>query len=358
MGAGRLIRGLLDEGRLVTAPVTRDPPHAASSQRIPLIAGIPLTNRQIEAITAAGADVLWHGDARRGQDSPAPEEDVDLADALDQAVAWFGPGLSPRRLMSCGRLKWLQTNSGGVEAILSRALIRSPVVVTNTAGLHASTTAEHALALMLALARDISGSVLAQSRGVWAPTPVVGIAPLEGARLVVVGTGAVGTAIAERARAFGMDVHGVNRSGSAHPAFRSVWPVGELAEAATECDWLVVAAPSTPGSRGIVSAGVLAAMKPSSIVINVGRGELVDELALIRALQSGRLWAAGLDVFVDEPLAATSPLWGIKNVLITAHVGGVMRDYADRVVDLLTANLLLFRAGRPLQGLVDKDAGY
>lgn len=325
----------------------------------PIVAGVALTDDQIARIAAAGGQVVWHGFAGspHGALLPLPEL-PGLQAVVDRAEVWFGPGLSGEMLAHAPKVTWLQTNSAGVEGFLSPELTGSSVVVTNVRGMHSSTTGDHTLALMLALSRGLPGSVLSQSRGEWIPTPIEDITVMSGTRLLVLGTGAIGQAIATRAAAFGMSVRGVSRSGRTVPGFESVRPVSELADAVRGCDWFVIAAPVTSESRGIVSKAVLAAMKPSAILVNIARGAVVDEPALCEALARRSIRAAGLDVFEVEPLPASSQLWTLPNVLLTPHAGGAMNDYGGQAVEYLVANLRRYRSGEQLLSVVDKEAGY
>ena len=331
----------------------------AAHHRTRIISGVPLSEVQINVIEAAGGTVLWHGTAGQAHGSPVELSQLPgLVAVMDKAEVWFGPGLSGALLARAPGLQWLQANSAGVETILVPDVVGSQLTVTNVRGMHSSTTGEHTLALMLALARGIAGSVLSQSRAVWSPTAISDIAPLANTRLLVLGTGMIGRAIAERASGFGMVVSGVSRSGRPVAEFASVYPTSHLIQVVADCDWFVVACPLTNHTRRLVSAAVIGVLPCSAIVINIARGAIIDEDALISALQSGRIRGAGLDVFGEEPLESESPLWKLPNVLITPHAGGAMLNYADRAVEYFARNLVLFRGGEALQSIVDKSAGY
>jgi phosphoglycerate dehydrogenase-like enzyme len=184
------------------------------SDRTPIVAGVALSDDQIARILAAGGEVLWHGFAGSPHGSLLSLSELPgLETVVGEAEVWFGPGLSGETLARAPKVTWLQTNSAGVEGFLSPQVVDSSLVVTNIKGMHSSTTGEHALALMLALARGLPGSVLSQSRGLWNPTPIDDIAAMSGTRLLILGTGMIGQAIASRAAAFGMSVHGVSRGG-------------------------------------------------------------------------------------------------------------------------------------------------
>lgn len=325
-----------------------------------IASGTVLTEDQRAKIAQAGGDVVWEGSAGapHGGDSPSLQDLDGLVDVLGDVEVWLGPGVSAEVLERAPRLRWIQATAAGIERFISPELTASPVVLTNVRGMHASTTADHALALMLALSRGLRGAIDAQTGGTWASIPVTDVIPLDGSRVLVLGTGHIGSAIAHRVAAFGAEVVGVNRSGRPAPAFSAVVEVSQLAEAARDADWLVVAAPATDDTVGLVSAEVIAALPSSAVIVNIARGAVLDERATIDALRSGRLRAAGLDVFEREPLPPDSPLWTLPNVVLTAHSGGAMHGYNDRAVDYFLRNLARFQQGDELTSLVDKAAGY
>ena len=325
----------------------------------PIVSGVRLCENQIATIVASGGEVLWHGQVSQPHDAPTGRRPLPgLNELVGKAEVWFGPGLSPSMLLQAPELQWLQANAAGVEGLLSPELVSSQVVVTNVRGMHAATTAEHAFAIMLALARAIPCFVLSQSRTEWSPPSVGDIARLAGTRLLILGTGTVGRAIATRALAFGMVVSGVNRSGEPAPEFGRVSRSDHLASEATGCDWFVVACPLTAETRGLVSRKVIVALRRDAILVNVARGAVIDESALVLALESRAIRAAGLDVFTEEPLASGSTLWRLPNVLITPHAGGMMANYGDLAVEYFARNLALYRRGESLHSIVDKEAGY
>jgi phosphoglycerate dehydrogenase-like enzyme len=335
------------------------PPSRSPGAPTAMVSGVELTPPQIDRIEQSGGVVLWHGFAGHPHgDTMAISELTGLRSVLADTEVWFGPGLSSTIMNAAPRLRWVQANSAGVEGFLFPELVRSSITLTNVKGMHAATTAEHTFSLLLALARGLRSSVIAQSRGEWTPTPIEEVMPVYGTRLLVLGTGAIGAAIALRAAAFGMTVSGMNRSGASVVGFDTVRPVSQLLDAVADCDWFVLAAPATGETRAMINESVLSAMKPSAILINIARGALVDEGALSEALADGTIRAAGLDVFAHEPLAADSPLWRLPNVLITPHAGGAMLSYGDRAVSYLVENLKLFRKELDLRSVVDKAAGY
>jgi phosphoglycerate dehydrogenase-like enzyme len=261
------------------------------------------------------------------------------------------------------RLRWIQLTAAGVGAQLFPELVESPVILTNARGLHAVSMAEHALGVMLMLARKLhlardaqAGSHWAQER-LWVESP--GFAQLSGSTLGVVGFGAVGRALAERARSLGMRVLAVRRRPDPDPAPADApWGPQRLHELIEQSDWLVLVAPLTPATRGLIGRAELARLRPHAVLINLGRGPLVDEPALAEALASGRLAGAALDVFAEEPLPAESPLWGMPQVIVTPHISGFGPRFWERTCGLFARNLHRWLAGEPLENVVDKRAGY
>jgi phosphoglycerate dehydrogenase-like enzyme len=286
---------------------------------------------------------------------------------LPEADAVYGVLVDAENLAAARRLRWIHVSAAGVGSLIFPALVRSEVVLTNGRGLHAVSMAEHALGLMLAiarkihLARDLQRERRWEQIGLWTGAPPFG--QLEGATLGLVGLGAVGSALAVRAAALGMRVIAVRLHPAPEPAGAAApriaqWGLERLPEMLERADWVVLAVPHTAATRGLVGAAALARMKRDAVLVNLGRGALVDEPALIAALQEGRIAGAALDVVQDEPLPPESPLWVMPNVLLTPHVSGLGPRYWERAVAQFAANLERFAAGRPLLNVVDKRAGY
>lgn len=261
------------------------------------------------------------------------------------------------------RLRWIHATSAGVGSLLFPELVESPVRLTNGRGLHATAMAEHALAVLLAfarklhLARDAQGERRWTQEALWTGTPPFG--QLDGATLGLVGLGAVGAAVAVRARALGMRVIAVRRRPAEPPAPADAqWGPERLDEMLAAADAVVLCPPLTPATRGLLDAARLARLRPHAVLVNLGRGALVDEPALVEALRAGRLAGAALDVTREEPLPAGSPLWSLPQVILTPHVSGLGPRYWERAMDQFADHLRAFLDGRPLPNLVDKRAGY
>ncbi len=282
---------------------------------------------------------------------------------LPEADVVYGVLVDDGNFPLARRLRWIHVSAAGVGSLLFPALAASDVVFTNGRGLHAVSMAEHALGLMLAfarklhLARDLQRERRWEQVGLWTEPPPFG--QLAGGTLGLVGLGAIGSALAERSAALGLRVIAVrpHPAGDPRPAHEQ-WGLARLPELLERADWVVLAAPHTAATRGMIGATELARMKPGAVLINLGRGALVDEPALVAALRAGCIAGAALDVVRAEPLAADSPLWAMPNVILTPHVSGLGPRYWERAVEQFAANLERFLAGRPLVNVVDKHAGY
>ncbi|OBH15842.1 D-2-hydroxyacid dehydrogenase [Mycolicibacter sinensis] len=254
---------------------------------------------------------------------------------------------------AAGALRWVQVAAIGVDAVLFDDLIDSDVVVTNSRGIFEEPIAEYVLGQILAFAKDFRRSEDAQRAQRWQHFDTE---PIAGASVTIVGPGPVGRAIARLLRAVGMTVCGVGRAPREDPDFGAI--TTDLAAAAADADYVVLAAPLTPQSRGMVDAGVLAAMRPTARLINVGRGELVDTDALVSALQTGALAGAALDVVDPEPLPADHPLWSAPGVRLTPHHSGDITGWRIALQQQFIANFRRYVSGQPLHNVVDKRRGY
>ncbi len=317
--------------------------------------------------TAMPLHVLLTGNAseedRARLRAVGPGLEVMRAGSMDEALS-----LAPRaEVVLAGRwsdelwqsapsLRWVQSGGAGVERFLTPGFIASPIILTNAAGVYAIPIADHVLALMLALSRRLPLHFRNQQQRKWEWD---GGDELNGKRLGIVGLGGIGSEVAKRARAFGMRVIATRRRPDRPSPFADeVRGADALPWLLAESDYVVLCAALTPETRHLIGEPELAAMKPTARLVNVGRGGLVDEPALIRALQAGRIAGAGLDVTEEEPLPADSPLWGMDNVIITPHSSGSSPRSHERLMDLFCENLRRWLAGEELLNVVDKEAGY
>jgi phosphoglycerate dehydrogenase-like enzyme len=258
------------------------------------------------------------------------------------------------------RLRWLHSPAAGVGNLLFPAVMASDVVITNSRGLHGPVMAEHVIGVTIALFRQLPVAVRAQAERRWAHAELSEIRTLRGRRMGIIGLGAVGSAVADAAAALGMLVSAVRRSVDApKPAsVETVYPPSRLRELLAASDVVVLSAPHTEATHELIGWRELRQMKPTAILINISRGGLIRTADLVRELSSGTIAGAALDVFEHEPLAASSPLWDLPNVLITPHTSGFREDYWEAAIDLFAENLRRFAAGAPLLNLVDKRTGY
>lgn len=253
-------------------------------------------------------------------------------------------------------LRWIHVAAAGVDTLLFDALRESDVVVTNARGAFDGPIAEFALASILAHDKLLHESSELQRQGVWRHREGRRTA---GGHALIVGTGGIGRATGRLLRAVGMEVLGAGRSErESDPDFGTVVSTGQLVQHVPWADHLVLIAPLTEQTRGIVNAQVLAAMKPTAHLVNVGRGPLVDEVALIEALRTGTIAAASLDVFTQEPLPADHPFWAMPNVHISAHMSGDVVGWRNTLADQFAENLSRWRVGAELANAVDKELGY
>lgn len=250
-------------------------------------------------------------------------------------------------------LRWLQFSTSGIDKAADNGL-PSGVTVTNAAGLRAFAVAEHALALMLGLVRQFRATEKARRDEFWSRDAVTpSMDNLSGKHLVLIGLGAIGHEIARRAKAFDMQVTGISRSKEPIAHVDRIRPRCELQAAAAEADILLLSVIYDETTDKILNRGVIAAMKPTAYLVNIARGRLVDEAALVEALQAGRIAGAGLDVTVTEPLPPGHPFWTLPNVLLTPHVGGAgSSDDGTSFMKIFLDNLRRWQRQEPLKNLV------
>ncbi|HLV79366.1 MAG TPA: D-2-hydroxyacid dehydrogenase [Chthonomonadaceae bacterium] len=275
--------------------------------------------------------------------------------------------LPPDLLAAAQRLRWVSFWSAGLDTKLRPDILARDLRITNASGVHGPNIAEHVLAFMLMFTRRMPHYLRAQIAGQWQRTPSPDFntemaGELTGQTLGIVGLGHIGEDLARRAQAFDMRVIATKRDPAARPEnaarLDALLPPERLTDLLAASDHVCIALPYTPQTHHLFDATLLARMKPSAYLYNIARGKIVDEAALIAALQAGRLAGAGLDVFETEPLPPDSPLWKMENVIITPHVAGITPHYFPRAAALFTANLRRYLAGQPLANLYDPKRGY
>ena len=295
------------------------------------------------------------------EDRIVPVPGDDLSAVSDAEVAFGGWSVDRLRAVLAGmpKLRWIHTFSAGVDRYLPELATHERILLTNNSGAYDVPIAEHVIAMIFAAAKKVPEHLAAQGRHEWQRESPH--AEVRGATLVILGLGSIGTELARLAAGVGMRVVGIRRDARADrpaPGVERIVPPERLAEAAADADYLAVAAPLTPQTKGMVSAEVLRALKPTAWVINIARGPIVDEAALVAALAEKRIGGAALDVFDTEPLPETSPLWSLDNAIITPHISNSSPRLRARSLALVTENVRRFKAGEPLLNLVDRTIGY
>jgi D-2-hydroxyacid dehydrogenase (NADP+) len=248
-----------------------------------------------------------------------------------------------RMLERAPRLRWIQSLTSGTDGLTKLSALRPDTLVTSTRGIHGPQMSELVFLHMLALSRDFPRINRNQSAARWErwPQPL-----LWGKSIVIVGVGAIAESLAPRCKAFGMNVYGVSNAPRVPYAFDCVYGRHEIQKAAALADFLVLLVPHSADTENLIDDQVIAAMKPSAFLINVARGGVLDENALLQALNDGRIAGAGLDVFRQQPLPSDSPLWAHPRVLITPLLGGMSNIYLEQIYPIVRANLKYFLAGR------------
>lgn len=278
---------------------------------------------------------------------------------LDQVEIAAG-GVPHDLVARAPRLRWFQQWGAGADWLLRHpAAADRDFVLTNASGVHAIPISEHIVGTLLMFARGLHRAARAQARRDWWEPQPGELFELDGKTMLLVGVGAIGARTAALARALGMRVEGIRR----HPehgvaGVAAMYAPEQLRERLARADVVVLTVPLSRATQGMIGAAELRAMRPTAYLINIGRGGTVDQPALVRALEERRIAGAALDVFAEEPLPASSPLWAMENVIITAHYAGSTPRYDERAMAIFLDNLRRYRAGEPLHNVVDKQAGY
>ena len=287
----------------------------------------------------------------------------ELPAELPDTDIFVGYSLRAEQLTHAKKLKWIHSTAAGVSQLMYPELRDSGIVVTNPSGVFSTPMAEHTMGLLLALARNFPDSTRHQDRSHWGQQDLWDkpqhLTELNGKVLLIVGFGSIGRELAKRARAFDMRVWGVTRSGKSDSTHaEKIVPASQLEEALPHADYVVIAAPETTETRHLIGAAQIARMKPGARLINIGRGSLLDDAALILALEKGALAGAALDVTSVEPLPPESPLWKAPNLFITPHTSAVSDRLWHRETALLMDLLERWFDGREMFNQVDFARGY
>ncbi|MCC7491910.1 MAG: D-2-hydroxyacid dehydrogenase [Fimbriimonadaceae bacterium] len=286
-----------------------------------------------------------------------PDEATLRREGVDAEICWGGARL-PVLLEVARHLRWIASASAGVDRYLPLLADRPEITLTTGAGTFDIPIAEHLLALLLALRRRLPEALRAQVQHSWQRSG--GALELAGSTLGIVGLGQIGQALAVRAAALGLTVLAHKRRPADPPPGVSelFYERAGLLAMLPRCDHVAVTAALSPASTHLLDAATLDCLPAHAVVLNIGRGRLIDEGALLQRLQTGRLAGAGLDVFETEPLPATSPLWDLPQVIITPHQAGSSNRVAERRIELFAAQLRRYLAGQPLRAVADRQAGY
>ncbi|MCV2868413.1 D-2-hydroxyacid dehydrogenase [Defluviimonas sp. WL0002] len=264
-----------------------------------------------------------------------------------------GPGFPRAALVESPKVRWVSVGGSGCDHLMPWK--PEHVTVTNAAGVAADMMAEYVLGTALAFSLDLKGFARAQAERRWIDGRVT---PIGGRTLLVLGLGKTGQAAAMRAKAMGMSVLGVRARPQPTPNFDEVHGLDALSRLWPRADFILVCVPLLPSTRGLVDAAAFGAMKTGAVLIDVSRGGVCDEAALIEALRTGRLKGAALDVFAQEPLPQESPLWAMENVILTPHCSSVYDGWAEKSVKMFCENLKRYRSGEALTNVVDPVRGY
>lgn len=293
-----------------------------------------------------------HVIARNAEEAARP---VPHAHAI---LLWSGSrNLLRAALLANPQMRWVHSKFAGVDAMLFPELIASPVLVSNGTGVFSQSLGEFALAMMLYFAKDFPRMLRNKAARRWEEFD---IDELAGQTVGIVGYGDIGRAVARRAHPMGMKLLALKRHAPSapDPLIDAFYKPADMHQMLAQCDHVVVSAPLTDETRHMISDAEFAAIKQNAVVINIGRGPVIDQAALVRALSSGKLRGAGLDVFEQEPIPEDDPIWNFENVFISPHTADHTRDWLDQAMKFFLRQYDRFRAGQPLENIIDKHLGY
>jgi D-2-hydroxyacid dehydrogenase (NADP+) len=282
----------------------------------------------------------------------AAAQEAEVGKFIEETDILMTIRISDDLLKKASKLKWIHALTTGVDYIVNLPSLRKEVILTSTRGIHGPQVSEMAFLLMLALNRNFPEVVRNQDKSVWERWQGK---LLWKKKVGILGVGVIGEEIARKCKAFGMEVFGIDIIKRKLDCVDVFYGPEDMVKVAKELDYLVIVAPNTPETEKIVDSKVLSAMKPTAFLLNLGRGELVDEEALIRVLKSGKIAGAGLDTYLQEPLPKGHPFWGMKNVIVSPHVAGMSDIYVEQALTIFEENLRRFIKGekRNLLNLVE-----
>jgi len=283
-------------------------------------------------------------------------KDFSQADQDVEVLVSFGHDITEEALFNYPKLRWIQVMSAGIDHLPLQAMAERGVALTNARGAHHIQMSEHILWSILTIMRQGQISINHQARKVW--DPEVRIEELYGKTVCIVGAGSIGEAVAKKCRAFGMTVWGISHREKNHQAYDQMGMTNDLPAFLGMSDIVVVILPLTSKTLGMFDGDLINQMKTGSYLVNVSRGAVVDESALVEALTTGKIRAAALDVFVQEPLPASSPFWGMENVLLTPHIAGRSPDYLARTFEIFAKNLTVYPDFSRMPNHIEISRGY
>jgi phosphoglycerate dehydrogenase-like enzyme len=288
----------------------------------------------------------------------APANLTDEAKQAEVILHWIGPRDHFRSIfLACPAVRWVHSRSAGLDRILFPEIVQSPVPLTNGRGVFSPSLGEFALAAMLYFAKDFRRMIRNQEAGRWEKFDVEEIA---GKTVGIVGYGDIGRAVASRAHAMGMLILALKRHAptSPDPFIARFYEPSELTALLAQCDYIVVAAPLTSETHHMIGDAAFASMKPNAVVINIGRGPIIDQEAMVRALSEGKIKGAGLDVFEQEPIPAGDPIYKLENVLISPHCADQTKEWLNQAMQFFLKQYDHYCNGQPLENIVEKHLGY
>jgi len=282
----------------------------------------------------------------------AAAQEAEVGKFIEQTDILMTIRISDDLIKKASKLKWIHAITTGVDYIVNLPSLRKEVILTSTRGIHGPQVSEMAFLLMLALNRNFPEVVRNQDKGVWERWQGK---LLWKKKVGILGVGVIGEEIARKCKAFGMEVFGIDIIKRKLDCVDVFYGPEDIVKVARDVDYLVIVAPRTPETEKIVDSKVLSVMKPTAFLLNLGRGEIIDEEALIRVLKSGKIAGAGLDTYLQEPLPKEHPFWGMKNVIVSPHVAGMSDIYVEQALTIFEENLRRFIKGekRNLLNLVE-----
>jgi phosphoglycerate dehydrogenase-like enzyme len=291
-----------------------------------------LANEYKKALQSKFPEVMIH---------PSLKEE-DIGEFIEKVNVLLTFRISGGLIKKAKNLQWIQSIASGVDAIVNLPSLGKDILLTSTRGIHRPQMSEMAILLMLSLSRNFPQIIRNQDKGIWERWPA---RLLYQKKVGILGIGAIGEEIARKCKAFRMTVFGIDIVQRKVDAVDYSYEPEDLLKVVQEVDYFIIVVPSTPQTHKMVGGKVLSSMKPTAFLINIGRGEVIDENALIHALESEKIAGAALDVFSQEPLPKDHPLWRTKNLILTPHIGGTSTIYVDQVLSIFEENLRRFLKG-------------